>query len=220
MMAHGFRRRWNLKRDADAQDIDGPGADDERVRSRSPSFSMMSGHRAFDLDPDIEGGETDMYEYEPSLADTAPPPRVDTLDAFACSSRDISASTSSAFLSNVRASDLKQPWEVGPMKFLFDDDVYDSMRLGMPLAWDASNAPKELLNQNPKPSEPGPQFPKPCQTMNCILAIKDTTFWQDRNAVMLRAVKKWLFILNLDRSASSCGAHLDEALSEDDEKPC
>ena len=169
-----------------------------------------------DLDPDIEGDETDTYE--PSIAETAPTTRNDTFDAFACSCRDISASTSSPFLSNVGASDLKQPWEVGPMKFLSDDDVYDSMHLGMPLAWDSSNAPKEFLNQNQRSSEPGPQFPKPCQTMNCTLAIKDATFWQDRNAVMLRAVKRWLFILNLDRSASSCGVHLDEALTEDDEK--
>ena len=48
LMAHGFRRRWMLKRDADAKDLDGPDADDERVRSRSLSFSIACEHKAFD----------------------------------------------------------------------------------------------------------------------------------------------------------------------------
>ena len=118
---------------------------------------------------------------------------------------------SASFARNAQWSDIKMPWEKGPMKLIFGD-AGDDDNLLMPCHW---NAASSSMMQEPAQVV----SPEVVATADTICAkglrtFKDATFEADREKVQARAIDKWLVILEANLEASSVGKSLTSDPSE------
>lgn len=187
-MPKGFRRRW-LSRPSNACEI-----------AIDPDEAMQPGLES----SHVLGGLDADSGYEPSIGSTVEPtlqPRGST-----CPRNQSEQAVAHMFLSSVRVTELKMPWEVGPFKGLFssDDDSLD-------VSWSVPNScpviPSQSANVATSSSVTFPEVPTKALFTKAVKAMADHTFVVSRDKMRRSAVAKWIVVLGSDLQYSQLGSY-------------
>ncbi len=112
------------------------------------------------------------------------------------------------FLSNVKWTAFKMPWEMPSAKSVFNPDAAPSIDLRQDPSWGAFATPHPVVD-GPKEEAPRRERGEAPVFVNCIRAIKERTFQDMREKQMIAGLEKWNIIVRADSFESRVGRQIE-----------